>query len=82
MQLKNIPPDRITMATMPNVTDPQAPQAHLLPDPGRRRQLWSLLRNDVPFDKQTDDPATAAHTDAAGGTGPSGPRPGRPARSR
>lgn len=79
-QLKNIPPDRITMATMPNVTDPQAPQAHLLPDPVAAPKLWSMLRNDVPFDKQTDDPATAAHTDAAGGTGSSGPA-ARPAGS-
>ncbi len=62
-QLKSIQPDHITMATMPNIPDPQDPEAHLLPDPANAATVWSMLRNDIPFD----------NADNAGGTG--GPRP-------
>ncbi|MFJ2960608.1 LCP family protein [Streptomyces sp. NPDC087270] len=49
MQLKTIPPDRITMATMPHIADPEAPDAHYLPAPSAAT-VWSLLRNDVAMD--------------------------------
>ncbi len=61
-QLKNIAPDSITMTTMPNIPDPQDPQAHLLPDGANAAELWSMLRNDIPFD---------SNGRPAGGSGPS-----------
>ncbi len=65
-QLRNIPPDRITMATMPNVPDPRDPRAHLLPDPVDAPKLWAMLRADIPFD---DRDATAPGASPS----PSGP---------
>ncbi|WP_435135463.1 LCP family protein [Actinacidiphila sp. bgisy144] len=49
MQLKTIPPNRITMLTMPRIEDPQDPNAHYLPAPSAST-VWSLLRNDVAMD--------------------------------
>lgn len=49
MQLKTVPTDRITMATMPNVTDPQNPN-HVIPDGANAAKMWKMLREDVPFD--------------------------------
>ncbi|MCA1223820.1 LCP family protein [Streptomyces sp. 8L] len=51
MQLKDVPVDRMTMVTMPTVPDPEDPDNHLLEKTADADQLWSLLRNDVPFDK-------------------------------
>jgi LCP family protein required for cell wall assembly len=71
MQLKSVPTDRITMTTMPNVTDPQDDN-HVVPDGANAEKMWQMLRDDVPFDnkggkstssakKKTDtDPAEAA----------------------
>ncbi|CAM5399121.1 Polyisoprenyl-teichoic acid--peptidoglycan teichoic acid transferase TagU [Streptomyces griseoloalbus] len=49
MQLRTVPPDRITMTTLPTVPDPQNAN-HLLPAGDDAEQVWSLLRDDVPFD--------------------------------
>ncbi|WP_330458196.1 LCP family protein [Streptomyces sp. NBC_00820] len=51
MQLKAVPPNRITSMTMPRIADPQAPNSHLLPDPVNAEKVWEMLRDDVPFDK-------------------------------
>ncbi|MET7288490.1 LCP family protein [Streptomyces sp. NPDC005573] len=51
MQLKSVPPKRITSLTMPRIADPEAPNAHLLPDPVNAPKVWQMLRDDVPFDK-------------------------------
>ncbi|MGN9818916.1 LCP family protein [Streptomyces sp. SD11] len=50
MKLKSVPMDRFTMTTMPTVTDPQNPN-HLVPKPTDADQVWSMIRNDVSFDK-------------------------------
>ncbi|MZD05123.1 LytR family transcriptional regulator [Streptomyces sp. SID5785] len=50
MELKSVPTDRVTMATMPNIEDPQD-RNHVLPDGADAEQMWQMLRDDVPFDK-------------------------------
>ncbi|MFI9825309.1 LCP family protein [Streptomyces sp. NPDC052013] len=49
MQLKTVPPDRITMTTMPTVEDPQD-RNHLLPAGADAEHMWTMLRDDIPFD--------------------------------
>ncbi|NEA51623.1 LCP family protein [Streptomyces sp. SID10815] len=49
MQLKTVPTDRITMTTMPNVTDPQN-RDHVVPAGTDAQKMWQMLRDDVPFD--------------------------------
>ncbi|MGW5349904.1 LCP family protein [Streptomyces sp. NPDC004031] len=49
MELKSIPPDRMTMLTMPHIADPEAPDAHYLPA-DNASTVWSLMRNDVAMD--------------------------------
>ncbi|MFE0626446.1 LCP family protein [Streptomyces sp. NPDC058864] len=49
MQLKSVPSDRITMLTMPPVTDTENDQ-HYMPDPVAAPKVWSRLVRDVPFD--------------------------------
>ncbi|RLU94816.1 transcriptional regulator [Streptomyces griseocarneus] len=48
--LKDVPSGRITMTTMPWVTDPQDPDAHVIPKPGDADKLFSLVRNDIALD--------------------------------
>ncbi|MFJ2259808.1 LCP family protein [Streptomyces sp. NPDC087844] len=50
MKLKSVPMDRFTMTTMPTVTDPLNPN-HLVPKPTDADKVWSMIRNDVSFDK-------------------------------
>jgi LCP family protein required for cell wall assembly len=54
MQLKTVPTDRITMTTMPNDVDPQNPN-HLVPKGADAEQVWSMIRDDVPFDSKGKD---------------------------
>jgi LCP family protein required for cell wall assembly len=49
MQLKTVPPNRITMLTMPHDADPEAPTAHYVPSRDADT-VWSLLRNDTAMD--------------------------------
>lgn len=49
MQLKSVPTNRLTMTTMPTVQDPQNAN-HLIAAATDSRKLWSMLREDVPFD--------------------------------
>ncbi|MFD5776427.1 LCP family protein [Streptomyces fungicidicus] len=49
MQLKTVPPERITMTTLPTVEDPQN-RNHLLPADAGAEQVWAMLRDDVAFD--------------------------------
>ncbi len=51
MELKSLPPNRITMTTMPWVPDPEAPTQHAIPDGANAEKIWQMLRDDVPFDK-------------------------------
>lgn len=73
MQLKTIPPDRITMLTMPRIQDPEDPQAHYLPEPGAADTVWSLLRNDVPMDAHGKAKSTASPSAKPTTSAPSGP---------
>ncbi|MFG3659563.1 LCP family protein [Streptomyces sp. NPDC047706] len=50
LQLKTVPTNRITMTTMPTATDPQNAN-HLVPAGADAEQVWSMIRDDVPFDK-------------------------------
>jgi LCP family protein required for cell wall assembly len=75
LQLKDVPVDRMTMATMPNIPDPQDPQAHVLPNPTDADHLWSLLRDDVPLDKNGKD-ATASGSGKSGATPSASPSAG------
>jgi LCP family protein required for cell wall assembly len=49
MQLKTVPTDRITMTTLPTVEDPED-RNHLVADGARAEKMWTMLRDDVPFD--------------------------------
>ncbi|WP_328782291.1 LCP family protein [Streptomyces canus] len=51
MQLKSVPPDRITSVTMPNVQDP-GNKEHVIPDGANADKLWEMLRDDVSLDKK------------------------------
>ncbi len=64
MQLRTVPPERITMTTLPTVQDPQNAN-HLLPAGDDAEQIWALLRDDVPF----DDKGGKGARSGTGGTG-------------
>ncbi|MFE5211736.1 LCP family protein [Streptomyces sp. NPDC056600] len=49
MELKDVPVNRITTTTMPNVPYPQDIN-RLIPKPGDADKLWAMLQDDVPFD--------------------------------
>nr|WP_228447601.1 LCP family protein [Streptomyces paludis] len=62
MQLKSVPTDRVTMTTMPTVTDPQDPN-HLVVQQTDATKMWTMLRDDVAFDgnaSKADEEAAAA----------------------
>ncbi|MEU9190589.1 LCP family protein [Streptomyces sp. NPDC048484] len=50
MKLKTVPTERFTMTTMPTVPDPYDAN-HLVPKTTDADKLWSMVRDDVPFDK-------------------------------
>ncbi len=72
MQLKTIPPNRITMLTMPRIADPQDPNAHYLPAPSAAT-VWSLLRNDIAMDANGKAKPTASASGKPATTKPAGP---------
>ncbi|MEV5985677.1 LCP family protein [Streptomyces sp. NPDC052051] len=49
MLLKEVPTDRITMTTMPNIQDP-LDKNHVVPDGANAEKMWKMLRDDVAFD--------------------------------
>ncbi|MEU6670205.1 LCP family protein [Streptomyces sp. NPDC046727] len=51
MEMKSVPTDRVTSLTMPNVPDPNDPKNHVVPDKAKADQVWQMLQDDVPFDK-------------------------------
>ncbi|MGK5544000.1 LCP family protein [Streptomyces sp. URMC 127] len=65
--IKRVPSGRITMTTMPWVSDPWDPDAHVIPKPGDAEKLFSLVRRDIALDGK-DDPKKDAK-----GPAPSGP---------
>ncbi|WP_253195487.1 LCP family protein [Streptomyces sp. JHA26] len=52
MQLKTVPPDHITMMTLPTVEDFKD-RNHRLPDGENAEKTWAMLRDDIPFDKNS-----------------------------
>ncbi|UXY40139.1 LCP family protein [Streptomyces albidocamelliae] len=50
MQMKEVPSDRVTSLTMPNVPD-QRNSNHVVPDGANADKVWRMLQDDVPFDK-------------------------------
>ncbi|MFF5976608.1 LCP family protein [Streptomyces sp. NPDC012769] len=58
MQLKNVRLDRLTTATVPTQPYPGNPKAWLQLNPSSADKMWSMLRDDVAFDKN-GDPADA-----------------------
>ncbi|GGQ99226.1 LCP family protein [Streptomyces pilosus] len=66
MQLRTVPPDRITMTTLPTVEDPQN-RNHLLPAGADAERLWALLRDDVPFDDKGGKAGAGDRTGKGGG---------------
>ncbi|MEU0111621.1 LCP family protein [Streptomyces sp. NPDC006251] len=48
-QLRTVPTDRITMTTLPTAQDPQDAN-HLVPAGTDADRVWSMIRDDVPFD--------------------------------
>ncbi|MGW1543959.1 LCP family protein [Streptomyces sp. NPDC002309] len=77
MELKTVPTNRITMTTMPSVTDPQDAN-HLVPHSADAERLWSMIRDDVPFDKN-GKPTSKKPTDLADKDGSTARPSGDPA---
>ncbi|WP_424892127.1 LCP family protein [Streptomyces sp. XH2] len=68
--IKRVPSGRITMTTMPWVSDPWDPDAHVIPKPGDAEKLFSLVRSDTALDgkdPKKDDKGPAP-------TGPASPK--------
>ncbi|WP_151482949.1 LCP family protein [Streptomyces albicerus] len=53
MQLKTVPAGRITMTTIPTVKDPLDAN-HLIPAGADAEKMWTMIRDDIPFDKGGD----------------------------
>ncbi|WP_406058828.1 LCP family protein [Streptomyces sp. NBC_01077] len=58
MQLKNVKLDRLTTATVPTSEYPPNPKAWLQLVPSSAAKMWSMLRDDVAFDKNGDKAGT------------------------
>ncbi|WP_411073271.1 LCP family protein [Streptomyces sp. cmx-4-25] len=54
MQLKNVKLDRLTTATIPTKPYPANPNAWLEMVPASAEKMWTMLRDDVAFDKNGD----------------------------
>ncbi|MFI0938013.1 LCP family protein [Streptomyces sp. NPDC021020] len=78
MELKSIPPDRMTMLTMPHIADPEAPDAHYLPA-DNASTVWSLVRNDVAMDANGKAKAPGTASASPKPSAPSGPPAAAPA---
>lgn len=68
MQLKTVPPNRITMATMPHGPDPEN-KAHYVPSKDADT-VWALLRNDTAMDANGKPKPTASSTASPKPSGP------------
>ncbi|MFF3843578.1 LCP family protein [Streptomyces sp. NPDC001930] len=58
MQLKNVKIDRLTTATVPTTEYPPNPKAWLQLVPASADKMWSMIRDDVAFDKNGDKAGT------------------------
>jgi LCP family protein required for cell wall assembly len=71
MELKEVPPDRTTMLTMPTLQDPQDPEAHYVENTKDASVIWEMLRDDIPMD--TADRATTSASPSPGDAGAASP---------
>jgi LCP family protein required for cell wall assembly len=69
MKLKTVPTDRFTMTTMPTVPDPLDAN-HLVPKPTDADKVWSMIRNDIAFDKSGKKGKGASASASPKETGP------------
>ncbi|MFF3487655.1 LCP family protein [Streptomyces sp. NPDC002701] len=72
MKLKTVPTERFTMTTMPTVPDPQNGN-HLIPRPTDADKLWSMVRDDVSFDKGGESDKDGKGGDGKGSSASEGP---------
>ncbi|MEU8774561.1 LCP family protein [Streptomyces sp. NPDC048606] len=81
MQLKDVPTNRITMTTMPTFPDPRDSN-RLIPNAADADKLWTMVRKDVPFDKngapQTPESSAPAQPGAGASPQPSGSASAQP----
>jgi LCP family protein required for cell wall assembly len=75
MQLKSVPPNRMTMLTMPHDADPLDKNAHYIPGKDADT-VWSLLRNDVAMDANGKAKTPGASATPAAPSGPAAAAPG------
>jgi LCP family protein required for cell wall assembly len=80
-QLKGVPIDRITSVTMPTLPDPENPNNHLVVNKPDADQLWTLLRDDIPLDKNGNSSEGAKQVSSPSPTVPPGSTPGETAVS-
>jgi hypothetical protein len=73
MELKEVPPDRTTMLTMPTLQDPEDPQAHYVENTHDASVIWEMLRDDIPMD--TADESTASASPSPGASPSGSPSP-------
>ncbi|MEE4544249.1 LCP family protein [Streptomyces sp. V4-01] len=81
MQLKTVPPQRITMLTMPHDADPLAPAAHYVPSRDADT-VWSLVRNDTAMDANGKAAVPGAPSAKPTQTTPAGPAAAAPSTLR
>ncbi|MFI6083652.1 LCP family protein [Streptomyces sp. NPDC051217] len=61
-ELKKVPTNRITMATMPNVYGEGTEAGRVFPKPGDAEQLFTMVRDDVPLDGKASKRKPPAET--------------------
>ncbi|MFB7360310.1 LCP family protein [Streptomyces gardneri] len=76
MQLKNVKIDRLTTATVPTDPYPQRPKEWLQLRPSAADKMWSMLRDDVAYDKNGDKSGAKAKPKAT-----ASPKPKTPAEA-
>ncbi|MFJ8017831.1 LCP family protein [Streptomyces sp. NPDC096339] len=70
MELKKVPPNRITMTTMPWVYSTRE-EGRVEPEPGAAEAVFKMVREDVPLDfKGSGDPAAAGTSPSPGASAP------------
>ncbi|MFB6616768.1 LCP family protein [Streptomyces sp. NPDC085524] len=73
MELKKVPPNRITMTTMPWVYSTRE-EGRVEPEPGAAEAVFKMVRDDVPLDfKGSDAPAAGAAPSPGASAAPTAP---------
>ncbi|WP_175408121.1 LCP family protein [Streptomyces sp. TRM64462] len=77
MELKDVPTNRITMTTLPTVEDSRN-KAHLVAVESSAAQIWKMLREDIPFDKNGEPEDAAKNKNPSPAARPAGPAAAAP----